>query len=194
MSNDRQQRAARAEQMRKDREKADRKQRNLITVGIVVVVVALIAAASFAIANTSNENAKATELTTPKNVTDDYGIVYTPDADGVADGSIVVSFIGTPDDASPLNPGTGKPFMFTAQRGIWTMRIDLNAPLYRNICVALAPVAGAVLPPVHPNDTAATGPGGALYIESSGGGECYSENNDSSETLFSRSSRTVQLT
>ena len=58
MSNERQQRAARAEQMRKEREKADRKQRNLITVGIVVVVIALIAVGGYAI---KNENDKTTK-------------------------------------------------------------------------------------------------------------------------------------
>ncbi len=56
MSNERQQRAARAEQMRKEREKADRKQRNLITVGIVVVVIALIAVGGYAVKSESDKN------------------------------------------------------------------------------------------------------------------------------------------
>ncbi len=58
MSNERQQRAARAEQMRKEREKADRKQRNLITVGIVVVVIALIAVGGYAIKSENDKNKK----------------------------------------------------------------------------------------------------------------------------------------
>jgi protein-disulfide isomerase len=85
VSNERQQRAARAEQMRKEREKADRKQRNLITVAIVVVVIALIAVAFFAIKSTNDQNKKADKLTTPRNASDDYSIVYTPeDATGTA--------------------------------------------------------------------------------------------------------------
>ncbi|MEV7395773.1 thioredoxin domain-containing protein [Aeromicrobium sp. NPDC092404] len=77
MSNDRQQRAARAEQMRKEREKADRKQRNLITVGIVVVVVALIAVGGWAVKKEADKNETNKELITPPGVTKDYGVEYT---------------------------------------------------------------------------------------------------------------------
>ena len=80
MSNERQQRAARAEQMRKDREKADRKQRNLITVGIVVIVIALVAVGGWGIKAASDSNEKATALTTPNNVNKNYGIVYDQEA------------------------------------------------------------------------------------------------------------------
>jgi protein-disulfide isomerase len=80
VSNERQQRAARAEQMRKEREKADRKQRNLITVGIVVIVIALIAVGSWGIKAASDQNKVETRLTTPKGVTDDFGIVYDQEA------------------------------------------------------------------------------------------------------------------
>lgn len=80
MSNERQQRAARAEQMRKEREKADRKQRNLISVGIVVVVIALIAIGGYGIKSASDDNKLETALNTPKNVNDDYGIVYNQEA------------------------------------------------------------------------------------------------------------------
>jgi protein-disulfide isomerase len=76
VSNERQQRAARAEQMRKEREKADRKQRNLITVGIVVVVVALIAVGGWAVKSESDKNEKVDEVINPKNATKDFGIVY----------------------------------------------------------------------------------------------------------------------
>lgn len=77
MSNDRQNRAARAEQMRKEREKADRKQRNLITVGIVVVVIALIAVGGWGIKAASDANKKETKVVQPANATKDFGIVYT---------------------------------------------------------------------------------------------------------------------
>ncbi|MFS0885994.1 DsbA family protein [Aeromicrobium sp. 179-A 4D2 NHS] len=80
MTNDRQARAARAEQMRKEREKADRRQRNLITVAIVVVVVLLIAAAGWGVKSLSDDNAKATEVVEPANLVDG-GVPY-PVADG----------------------------------------------------------------------------------------------------------------
>ncbi|WP_332666554.1 DsbA family protein [Aeromicrobium sp.] len=82
MSNERQQRAARAEQMRKEREKADRKQRNLITVGIVAVVIALIAVGGYAVKSESDKNKKETEVVNPKNTTKDFGIVYDTAAAG----------------------------------------------------------------------------------------------------------------
>lgn len=93
MSNERQQRAARAEQMRKEREKADRKQRNFITVGIVVIVIALIAVGGWGISAASKDNAKNDKLVQPANTTDDYGIVYDAAAAG-----------GTPAaDAKPVS-------------------------------------------------------------------------------------------
>jgi protein-disulfide isomerase len=80
VSNERQQRAARAEQMRKEREKADRKQRNLITVGIVVVVIALIAAGGYAVKKESDKNKTVEEVINPAHTTKDYGIDYTTEA------------------------------------------------------------------------------------------------------------------
>jgi protein-disulfide isomerase len=80
VSNERQQRAARAEQMRKEREKADRKQRNLISIGIVVIVVALIAVGGWGIKAASDKNKIETKLTTPNNVNENYGIVYDQEA------------------------------------------------------------------------------------------------------------------
>jgi protein-disulfide isomerase len=80
VSNERQQRAARAEQMRKEREKADRKQRNLITVGIVVVVVALIAVGGYAIKSESDKNATVEDVITPASTTKKFGIPYDTEA------------------------------------------------------------------------------------------------------------------
>lgn len=82
MANDRQQRAARAEQMRKERAKADKKQRNLITIGIVGVVAVLVVLAGFAITSIASDNAKSDELVQPANTNDDYGIVYDAEAAG----------------------------------------------------------------------------------------------------------------
>ncbi|MEO6472632.1 MAG: thioredoxin domain-containing protein, partial [Aeromicrobium sp.] len=77
LTNERQERAARAEQMRKEREKADKRQRNLITVGIAAVVIALIAGGAFAISKAKNENSISKTYVAPKNVTKDFGIDYT---------------------------------------------------------------------------------------------------------------------
>ncbi len=77
MSNDRKQRA---EQMRKERERADKRQRNIITVAIVVVVVALVGVGAYAVNAASVD--KNEDLVAPKNVTDDYGIVYDTAAAG----------------------------------------------------------------------------------------------------------------
>ena len=71
--------------MRKEREKADRRQRNLITVAIVVVVLALVAVGAYAIKSTSDSRAQETDVVTPKGATDDHGIPYTAaDAGGDA--------------------------------------------------------------------------------------------------------------
>jgi len=87
VSNERQQRAARAEQMRKEREKADRKQRNMITVAIVVVVVTLIAVGGFAVKKASDDNASSTAYVAPANLSSaaNFAFDYTAtDAGGAA--------------------------------------------------------------------------------------------------------------
>lgn len=89
MTNDRQARAARAEQMRKDRDKAARKQRNVITVAIVAVVIVLIAAAGFGIKALSDQNAKNTEVIEPKNLVED-GVAFPADGGAAASGAPVV--------------------------------------------------------------------------------------------------------
>ncbi|RIK75438.1 MAG: hypothetical protein DCC67_15310 [Planctomycetota bacterium] len=38
--------------------------------------------------------------------------------------TLVLSFIGTPKHASKDNPETNAPFLFTNQRGLWTMKVD----------------------------------------------------------------------
>jgi protein-disulfide isomerase len=71
--------------MRKDRERAEKRQRNLITVGIVAIVVVLIAVAAFAVTAQSKKRAHNTELVAPAGATKDYGVVYTAkDAGGKA--------------------------------------------------------------------------------------------------------------
>ena len=72
--NDKLDRQQRAEQMRKERERADKARRNGITIGIVVVVLALIAAAAFAINNEIGKN--NAPAAAPEGVTKDGGVVY----------------------------------------------------------------------------------------------------------------------
>ncbi|MEG9225176.1 DsbA family protein [Aeromicrobium sp. Sec7.5] len=57
MSKDRQERAARAEQMRKEREKAAKRQRSVITGAIVAVVIVLVAVAGYGISTINSDNA-----------------------------------------------------------------------------------------------------------------------------------------
>ena len=102
MANDRQQRAARAEQMRKDRDKAERRQRNVVTSAIVVVVVALIALAAFAIKSTSDDNKASTDLVAPKGINKNYGFEYTAtDAGGTKPKDEPVKVVLTEDFQCP---------------------------------------------------------------------------------------------
>jgi len=115
------------------------------------------------------------------------GVVYTPDIDGVADQSIVVSFMGTPNAASRINPGSGKPFLFSAQMGLWTMRVDLGAPLFENICLVRAPgVTGNPFTVLGDDQVVVTN--GLPAVDAGKDGICETENTDQTETLFSRSS------
>jgi len=85
VSNGREERATRAEQMRRDRERAEKRQRNLITVGIVAVVVALIAAAAIAVTVQNKKREHNNQLIPPAGATKGYGVVYGPkDAGGTA--------------------------------------------------------------------------------------------------------------
>lgn len=85
MSNDKNDRAARAEQMRKDRERAEKRQRNIVTLGIIGIVVLLIGVGTYAVKSAHDDRAASTKLVAPSGATKDYGIVYTPkDAGGKA--------------------------------------------------------------------------------------------------------------
>jgi len=82
---DKNERATRAEQMRKDRERADKRQRNIVTLGIVIAVVALIALGAYAVNSASNDRERSDTVVPPKGATKDFGVVYTPkDAGGKA--------------------------------------------------------------------------------------------------------------
>src|SRR4051794_8989810 len=71
--------------MRKDRERVEKRQRNMISLGIFAAVVALIAVGTFAVKSAHDERAPSKHLVPPTGATKDYGVVYTPkDAGGKA--------------------------------------------------------------------------------------------------------------
>lgn len=78
MTNDRRKRAERAEQMRLERERADKRQRTLITLGIVVVVALLIGAGAWAVKSGGGKDSKdlSTTYVAPKGAGDDYSVTY----------------------------------------------------------------------------------------------------------------------
>ena len=90
MSNDKNDRAARAEQMRKDRERAEKRQRNIITIGIVAAVLALVGVGTYAVKSAQDERKINTKVIVPAGANKDFGIVYTPkDAGGKAAKDVV---------------------------------------------------------------------------------------------------------
>lgn len=98
---DKQSRQQRAEQMRKARERADAKRRNLLTVGIVVVVVVLIAVAGIAIKSQVDKN--NAPAMTPKGLTSDGGVVYDKKAaTGTAAAASPVSVVLYEDFQCPI--------------------------------------------------------------------------------------------
>jgi hypothetical protein len=52
-------------------------------------------------------------------------------AAGIANDSFVISFVGTPTEASRPNPvlNNGTPLFFSAQQGLWTIRVDVENQL-----------------------------------------------------------------
>jgi Dockerin type I domain/PASTA domain len=134
------------------------------------------------------------------------GVIYTPDITGNKDQSLVVSFIGTPNSASRTNPGSALPFTFTGQRGLWTMRIDLNAPLStfgdrvtippatprasEKVCVVPANTSVSTLPSPEGDDVriddVRLSP--QPFIAAGTNGLCETSNDHQSFTLFSASS------
>ena len=88
--------------MRKEREKAEKRQRNVITIGIVVIVLALIAVGGYAIKSASDKTAKETDVVTPKGATDDYGITYTAEDAGGQAGTDPVEVVIYEDFQCPV--------------------------------------------------------------------------------------------
>ncbi len=161
MSNERQQRAARAEQMRKEREKADRKQRNLITVGIVVVVLALVGIGGYAVKTTSDSRAKETDVITPKGATDEHGIVYTAEDAGGEPATDPVEVVIYEDFQCPVcqafEQANGAYLDDAVKKGDITIEYRLLAFLDR----------------ASPNKYSSRAGSAALCAFDSGGGEAY---------------------
>lgn len=78
MTNDRRKRAERAEQMRLERAKADKRRRSLITGAVAVVVVLIVGLGAWAF--TSGGDKETGPLVTPKSLTSGGGIVYDQNA------------------------------------------------------------------------------------------------------------------
>jgi hypothetical protein len=122
------------------------------------------------------------------------GVVYTPDTNGLPNGSVVVSFIGTPNAASRTNSGTGRPWTFTNQKGIFTIRIDVTAKMFEDdvgnlVCIAALP-GGANQFPVAAGDDSPVpnGQGGTSFISAGANKICETPNDDRTDTLFTRTS------
>lgn len=90
MSNQKGDRADRAAQMRKDRERVEKRQRNMVTLGIAAAVIGLIVLAAVAVRSAHKDREENTTLIPPAGATKDYGVVYTPqDAGGKAAAKVV---------------------------------------------------------------------------------------------------------
>ncbi|HTQ57960.1 MAG TPA: Ig-like domain-containing protein [Bryobacteraceae bacterium] len=72
-------------------------------------------------------------------------------ASGIANDSFVVSFVGTPSQASRANPvlKNGTPLFFSAQQGLWTVRVDIENYLAATVITSHARTA---IPVVQIND------------------------------------------
>jgi beta-lactam-binding protein with PASTA domain len=113
------------------------------------------------------------------------GIIYTPGQDGTVNGAVVVTFIGTPNGASRTNAGTGKPYLFSGQKGLWMMRIELAAPLFEDVCAVRAPgVMGN--PFTLGGDDEVQVEDGVAFVNSGDNKICESGNTHDVETLFAR--------
>jgi protein-disulfide isomerase len=147
--------------MRKEREKAEKRQRNLITIGIVVIVLALIAVGGYAIKSASDKTAKVDEVITPKGATDDYGINFTAEDAGGKEGSDPVKVVIYEDFQCPVCKA------FEQANGAFLDEAVKNGEItieYRLL---------AFLDRASPNQYSSRAGSAALCAFESGGGEAY---------------------
>ena len=147
--------------MRKEREKAEKRQRNVITIAIVVIVLALIAVGGYAIKSTSDERAKETDVVTPKGATDDYGITYTAEDAGGEAGTDPVEVVIYEDYQCPVCQA------FEQANGAFLDEAVKNGDItieYRII---------SFLDRASPNQYSSRAGSAALCAFDSGGGEAY---------------------
>ena len=113
------------------------------------------------------------------------GIVYTPGRTGIANGAIVVTFVGTPNGASRTNAGTGKPYVHSANKGLWAIRIELDNPRFEDVCNVRAPGVTGNPFTLGGDDTIKVN-AGVSFVDSGANGVCESGNGHDVELLFAR--------
>lgn len=110
-NSDKRSRQARAEQMRKERERADTRRRNGITIGIVAIVVVLIVVAGFAIKSQVDQNNDP--ATAPGHLSDGGAIVYDKE-----------SATGKPADGDPVTVTLYEDYQCPACKSFHTAHSD----------------------------------------------------------------------
>ena len=90
-------------------------------------------------------------------------------APGLTDDAVVVTFLGTPSGASRTVTPTGgakTPLLFSAQRGLWTVRVDFDSPRDGSARSAYTPPhVNSVLPVVQVGDTVQTATGAQVIAD-----------------------------
>ena len=113
------------------------------------------------------------------------GIVYTPGRTGNPDGAVVVTFIGTPNAASRINAGTGMPYVHSANKGLWAIRIELDTAPFEDVCNVRAPGVTGNPFTLGGDDTIQVNQGVA-FVDSGANAVCESGNGHDVEVLFAR--------
>ena len=90
-------------------------------------------------------------------------------AGGLTDDAVVVTFLGTPNGQSRTVTPTGgakTPLLFSAQRGLWSVRVDFDSPRDGTARVAYTPPhVNSVLPVVQVGDTVQTATGAEVITD-----------------------------
>ena len=90
-------------------------------------------------------------------------------ATGLTDDALVVTFLGTPSGSSRTVTPTGgskTPLLFSAQRGLWSVRVDFDSPRDGSVRAAYTPPhVNSVLPVVQVGDTMQTSSGAQVITD-----------------------------